>query len=667
MKQLIKPAVLFTAALSALLVASCAYSFFGETASIRVSISLAGNRGLGDAGSPRLLRPDTAYIVVEVSGSDMSTISSGKSPIDSSTGTASVRLENIPISSLERKITISAYSDAGLLLSSGSSTRILVRGANDVAIVLSPAQVDATLASAWHLVIGIPQSSPYVAQLSLPDTGDYCLSLGYSTAQFMVYDSTGRPAERVAGSPENWFILHGSPEPSCYVMIRSPDVQETLKIEKAVYVSPGASGTNEGTRANPLTGFTSATYASIASPSRFLLARGAYGNTNLQVAQGNSIYGGFDPSTWSRNLGPGVPMTELRGASNGASVIYGAAGINGDTVVDGVWIRASAISGDNLTGSYYAADFNSSPSIRNCRITGPEVAAGSGLSAIFHALHFGYSESSTIPVHIVGNLISAGSISVNDSAATAEIYGIYAFGGNSHLIVANNEIDGGYVASGSVASQITGSAAVFQGTAWVINNTIGSGKLDSSGASTIYGILCGTSSSSLHIINNAIIDSETSTAGVTSSCVFAAADPGNRPVHLMNNYSGQRALDPDPGLLSSAYVFLIDPASYIFQDSLDAANGSDPAGQALANVSGFFNPAYFASYGDPSLLSAFSLNRDWSLSAASPQELKSGAIGYQTLLSANIGLPSNLLPYLLYDRRSKLRPVSGWSMGAYQY
>jgi hypothetical protein len=667
MKQLIKPAVLFTAALCALLFASCAYSFFGETASIRVSVSLAGNRGVGDAESPRLLRPDTAYIIVEVSGSDMSTISSGKSPIDPSTGTASVRIEGIPISSRERRIAISAYSSADLLLSSGSSTRTLVRGANDVAIVLSPDQVDATLPFQWHLVISVPQSSTYVAQLSLPDSSDYCLSLGYSTAQFTVYDSTGKPAERVTGSPENWVILHDNPAPTCYIMILSSDSQETVKLEKAVYVSPGASGTNAGTRANPFTNFTSATYASVAGPSRFLLTRGAYENTAIQVAQTNSIYGGFDPSTWTRDLRPGTPMTELRGPSNGTGILYGAAGIDGDTVIDGVWIKPNTLSGNSLTGNYYAADFYSSPSIQNCRITGPEIMAGSGLSANFYALHFGYSETSTIPVHIVGNLISAGSISINDPAAAAEIYGIYAVGGNSHLIVANNEIDGGYVASGSSASQITGSAAFFQGTAWVINNTIGSGRLATSGSSTIYGIQSGTSASSLHIINNVIIDSETSTARVTSSCVFAAADPENRPVHLRNNYSGQRYLDPDPSLLSSAYIFLIDATSYILQDSLDANDGSVPAGQAAANLSGFFDPACFASYGDPALISAFALNRDWSLSATAPNTLKAGGIGYQTLLSANIDLPPNLLPYLLYDRKGKLRPVSGWSMGAYQH
>lgn len=664
-KQLVK-AVLAAAASAAIACASCSIAFPAGTATLRVSLAIPGNRAAGTSGSPRLLNPNTAYVIVEVSGPDMSTISA-RSDIDATTGTANLSIRGIPVSNRERGILVSAYSAGGLLLSSGSCSRMLNPGSNDVSLPLVPARTDATLAAGWHRQIVPPSSLAYVAELSLPSADDYCVSLGYTSAQFWVYDAQGRPSEKVAGSPEQWYIVRGDSAARCYVMVQSGNAQETLTVEKAVYVSPGASGTEDGSRNSPYARLTQSIYAEAAADCRFLLARGIYENTQLEVLPGKSIYGGFDPSSWARRLGPGESMTELRGSAGASGFVRCASAVDGDTVIDGLWIRADAIDAmpTPATSTIYTAFFEYSPSIQNCRITGPLIRSSAKPNNVgFQALNAGYD--GTVTTRIVGNLISAGWIDSRDATNSATLNGLYISNGSDRLLIANNEIDGGSAASGSIAAHIDGTAAYFSSGAWFLNNTVGGGRLSSSGGSSIVGISSATSPSGLHIIDNVIFDSETSTVNAITDCLLAVNDPENRPIHLMNNYSGQRALHPDESFHSDAYHFAITGA-FVNSDILNLNVGSNPAGNCVNNYSTDFNPQYFVKYGDPDQLDAYALDRDWALSSAAPQVLRSNAIGYQTLLGAAVGMPAEFLPYLLRDRRGRSRPVSGWSMGAYQY
>ncbi|MCC7385518.1 MAG: choice-of-anchor D domain-containing protein [Deltaproteobacteria bacterium] len=199
------------------------------------------------------------------------------------------------------------------------------------------------------------------------------------------------------GCTFGWVDLNGLPgdgcEYACTVQV-GLDVPDDAFVDRncdgidgdrnvAIFVSPLGSDANSGRWGSPVrTIARGITVAQAAGLSTVLIAAGFYAGP-LDVADGISLHGGYDPTTWARSF---ANNSAIQGGAIGPSVFgVRAQNLARSTVLDALVITA----GDNLTSGgsvygVYANNTGSNLSLRNLRITtgrGGTGASGSGGAA----------------------------------------------------------------------------------------------------------------------------------------------------------------------------------------------------------------------------------------------------------------------------------------------
>jgi hypothetical protein len=114
-------------------------------------------------------------------------------------------------------------------------------------------------------------------------------------------------------------------------------------ISDAVFVAPGGSDSNPGTRVAPLREISAAVEAAVGKRKVVLAAAGAYGH--VKVVTGTAIYGGYDPVNWSRKAG----LTTLVVGAPEAVVAVGAT----DVVLELLTLRGSTNKPNVPAGTTY--------------------------------------------------------------------------------------------------------------------------------------------------------------------------------------------------------------------------------------------------------------------------------------------------------------------------
>src|SRR5882724_1536572 len=154
-----------------------------------------------------------------------------------------------------------------------------------------------------------------------------------------------------------------------------------IALDVAIYVSPAGDDAANGTRAAPLKTIGAAlALAAVSDKPRVNVAAGTYAE-NVELRSGISLYGGYDPATWTRD--PATFVTII-GPSPGPS--SSAVAVQGDNVtgvtIDGFTIRSGDATGPResaygvvLTGSVATISGNHI-------IAGNGVAGGAGFSGL---------------------------------------------------------------------------------------------------------------------------------------------------------------------------------------------------------------------------------------------------------------------------------------------
>ena len=312
------------------------------------------------------------------------------------------------------------------------------------------------------------------------------------------------------------------------------------------------------------------------------VAKGTY-YENIALKAGISLYGGFDPATWSRNISgnPTYISATLSMAISGASDIT-TAYVN-TTVFDGFTVYALSLTG-NVTYVIYLN--NASPTISNNTLVG-----GSGIGT------YGILAGGGTPI-ISNNSISGGSAG---GAGAIVSYGVFLSG--STPILANNTIHGG---SASTTSTSATSYGIYSLSSFPVmtNNTVYAGSV-TGGTTASYGVF--SSGSQGTVTNNIIYTS----AGTSQYCYYENSISGDNPRSFQNNLlvGCGTALYYDNATTSRTLESDLNTAANINQGGAGTVSGNlGPTSVPTINAINF------------SAVNSF----DWHLTVASPINIRCG-------------------------------------------
>jgi len=336
-------------------------------------------------------------------------------------------------------------------------------------------------------------------------------------------------SNQIAGSPftanGTSLVVNVSETATYWWRVRAPFTKGTLNVSSfdtltdAIYVycpeNQSCSDTGKGgSRTNPYQSITAALGAAkiFNLPIR-VASRGAGGqayNEAVSLADGVSIYGGYNSAFNESQRNPVTNVTEIRSAA----IPVTATSITQSTVVDGFKINGQ------LSFGVYLDNSNANLVIRNCTITSGNVATGSTFAV------FAISSS----VVLMRNTIIAGGATATGGAGDS--VGIYNTA--SSLTLTNNVILGGATSGdGSTYGiiNLNGSSPL------IVNNTIAGGNALKAGVlPSSFGISTGDTSgnfSNPNIVNNVIFSLDTTG---TIICINETGNAGfSNPASLRNN------------------------------------------------------------------------------------------------------------------------------------
>ncbi len=129
----------------------------------------------------------------------------------------------------------------------------------------------------------------------------------------------------------------------------------------------------EGTRTRPMKTITAAIVAARTAGSDVYVSAGTY-NESVTLANGVSIYGGFDPSTWVRDSFKSSDTPSFTTSLQGGAIAMDGNGVT-SVVIDGISVTSAnaVVSGE---GSYAVRLINSTVELKNCIITSGNGALG---------------------------------------------------------------------------------------------------------------------------------------------------------------------------------------------------------------------------------------------------------------------------------------------------
>ncbi len=140
-----------------------------------------------------------------------------------------------------------------------------------------------------------------------------------------------------------------------------------------IYVATTGDDAYDGTRARPLRTISAAIIAALAAGSDVYVSAGIY-NESVILANGVSLFGGFDPSLWVRDSFKSSVTPSYTTTIQGGTIAVDGNSVK-DAVIDGFTITsASAVATGE--GSYGVRLINSTIDIKNCIITAGNGAAG---------------------------------------------------------------------------------------------------------------------------------------------------------------------------------------------------------------------------------------------------------------------------------------------------
>jgi hypothetical protein len=305
-----------------------------------------------------------------------------------------------------------------------------------------------------------------------------------------------------------------------YIISQSP----TFNVDGTVIYVSSTTGndTYDGTEAEPLQHINTAIdqLAADGVYGRILVAEGTYSfpdaNTNIiTVKEGISLYGGYNPVDWTRDIATYQTIIEDTRASGGTqdvpiAPIYIDSSVSNITTIDGFYINGSISDTSNSAGIHI--DGGSATISKNV-ITGGSTA-GSGPRS--YGVFVNDSDDS---LEIKSNHIDGGS--------GTSAYGIYLKNTTMHLY--NNTIIGTTDTAGTGTEN---SYAIYlDGAMPIIRNNIADGGNPQAGVPTRNSI-----SVMLFNISNPIIENNILvTSGGTNKYGIYALNVGNEPTSIMNN------------------------------------------------------------------------------------------------------------------------------------
>lgn len=352
-------------------------------------------------------------------------------------------------------------------------------------------------------------------------------------------------------------------------------------LQTGVYYVNGSSSTSvqSGNRSTPYKLIQDAISAASAyrnsNPSSFATVRVAAGTytENIVLKPGISLYGGYNATDWSRNVGTNTTTitAQLSIAVYVGSDIDSASTAN--TVMDGFTINGGSSASFQNFGVYFSGG---SPTISNNTISG---GSSTGNKTCGVAIYSGSN-----PV-LTANSISGGSgtfaygvqlVAATYTLANQTISSGSGTGGNAAYAVEVSGTSGTTTVSGNTininatTSPGYGISAVGTGAVTLTNNTINGG----SATANQYGVLAGPTGGSLSISNNTI------TLSTASAQNYGIQSSGNFAVTVQGNTISAKGTNITYGIYTSSTT-----AWTISGNNIHGGTGSNPIGIALLSSS----------------------------------------------------------------------------------
>jgi hypothetical protein len=351
-----------------------------------------------------------------------------------------------------------------------------------------------------------------------------------------------------------------------------PDTIEVTVLD-AIYVSEAADDSGFGTKENPMPSISSAINfgVSMGANVNILVSAGIY-REYLVMAEGISIYGGYDPVDWSRDINTNITTIHSLGpvemSIDDKCVIWVSGGITSETTIDGFLI--SGAKNGILNES-------SSPIISRNRINGK--------SGIYNKL----GSSPIIEKNFINSMDSTGLPSCKDlkkgGSCNAFSYGIYNY--QSSPVIRNNIIN-------AEKSNVYSFGILNSDSSAIIRNNIIAGDMADKSAGIL---ITNSESGNSPVIENNIIYTKN---GGSRYCIYENQNPAD-PISLRNN----NLFDCPDGLYAdyvesggncengqiNCFLQIEDVNDYLntTQDPVKLSSGNISTSPGFANVPEFYD------------------------------------------------------------------------------
>lgn len=544
---------------------SCSIGFGDRAATIRLAVSVPapGSRSADGDGS-RAIAAGTASFLVRLEGRGLDAPRETAVAAPVSGGTAVLSLDAVPFG--EKTLTIFSRDGSGATISWGRSTLQVGSSVVEASVSLDQVAPEYSLnALGTSSVSSLAAGAVRVIAFTPPaeSWNDYSISIMYSPCELSVFDSRLKrialvgKADGSAATGEKWALVSraAAGESFCVMIANTTSAPRSvqLRLERAYYmIENGGASTGYGTRESPyVTNLVPGVYDAVDAamePVRFILAcRGDNRITSpITLREGKSLYGGFDPVTWNRDLDAYPTRISCSIAGTGAAVTASLPPLSRSTVFDGFSVDCgnfNTVATADIQGILieYGSPIIANNSVRGANID-PRglnytrvasygifipLTADSPLIAYNRAL----GGSVSFPA---GSSTGSGSTTQNGSYS---FYGIYSEDStSSNRLLIGNEIIGWF------------------------GKGIGAADLDDTNAITAYGLqVASTGAVNDQVINNTIDGGRTEGWSSVAPALRCFALTGSDPrVGLENNLIGLSGTYFQPG----SYLAVLPAANY---------------------------------------------------------------------------------------------------------
>ncbi|MFA6505233.1 MAG: hypothetical protein WCT14_04000 [Treponemataceae bacterium] len=683
--------------LLALCIASCAAGVIRVQgrADLRLTIAVppaaeATALILNDPGISRLIDPSSASIAVTVERGGV-TVAEKSVTLSAYNATVEVTVSDIPVDDASATVTVSCLNSSGLALCRGSTdVDINTVGTISVSLMLVPTEIAGQTLNIGAInsygqngALSASAGGATLYRITTTDVlGDYALSAGLTEGTATFYSSDGTVTAKIGGTPEQWTVLSFGGTVPAFVLFAAPASgapSTTLGVERAVYVTTTGSGS--GTKAAPLSGASfNTTYVTYSGPTRFLLAAGDYPG-KFDLFNGGSIYGGFDSTFTTRDLG--TYTTRFTGTFSGTpDQILRANAVN-FAALDGLTVTPNS----TLEGGVTALDHatirvvNSGVRISGCTIHTPRQTLVFGFTTagnVITALYIQGQAAGMPIIAICNSFVGRGqnwALDFNSGGSDAVVALIMVAATTADVLIGGNVLDGGWETDTGTNSAVETAGCVNVASngkqPWIVGNTIAAAGGATTQVTLNLAAVRGGYSLNGYLVNNLIFALKEYQATVAETNLLYPAGSTNQFNLLTWNYLTTMY----QGARNSLYFNTVTRAQTVTALNLVWTNNN--ATQASNNSGNPVNSAVYTDYkatldqlfvdfdgptDDRSVYAA----RDYRLAATAPAAVQTGGLDLSVAGNLPSGFPAIFVPYIRYDREGKARTPGAWSIGADQ-